>query len=177
MKTVSFFCHLVLLGLLFGACKKKPCPGDCEIVGNQEFIDRAVISFAILDKNGNNYFEANQGYYYGNFMAYDENWNYALTPYYEPWTILRYDIEANEHYIMYSDKNSEEPYYGKDRQKTFYLKFSKGEVDIDTLRLEYKVQNKCMHMEYLRVYFNNELVREFPSKMYAYNVFVLQKKN
>ena len=113
------------------------------------------VRFGVIDAQGKDYFEQNPDLAnYEKFMVYDEDWNYApLDDSGNDWSFLKGTSFVNTNYIVYHQRI--EP-YGVDAKKTFYVKFDQ---DIDTLSLEYKVKNECLHMNYMRIYLNgNEVI-------------------
>jgi hypothetical protein len=152
MKKLKIYCLLALAWLIVGSCKEggifnKKCESTCSCTSG-------YVRFGVGDAQGKDYFEQHPDLAnYTNFTVYDENWNYALLDGGgRTWEVLKETVFVNEHYIVYHQRT--EP-YDIEMKKTFYVKFDK---DIDTLRLEYKVKNECLHMDYMRIYLNNSEV-------------------
>ncbi|MDX1904233.1 MAG: hypothetical protein SFU27_08750 [Thermonemataceae bacterium] len=157
---------LLSLGLLTNACKLLYGNRDeCERIENG--IDDAMIRFA---------FGFQSNYDFDSFMAYDEDWEPAA---WDPGTSWKpaYPF-GGEYYIFYADSLKTGEPYQVDKTKNFYIAFSKGEdvVDVDTLRLEYKILNRCRNMEYMRAYYNNESIYDVGHSISAYHGFGIKKK-
>ncbi|MCU0436440.1 MAG: hypothetical protein MUC49_00895 [Raineya sp.] len=152
MKKLLFFSLLLIpLGLLT-TCKnkgilEKKCTKACRC-------DYGLLKFALFDKDGKDYLEFNPNLNYENVSIYDENWNYA--------TIggKSWELNQNAQFLsspLYVDYMYVKDVYGLDKIKTFYVKLDK---DIDTIRVEYKQKNGCMYMDYMRIFYNQELILE-----------------
>jgi hypothetical protein len=152
MKKIKIYCLLALAWLMVGSCREGSIFRKCERICN---CGAGFVRFGVKDTQNRDYFEQNPHLAnYDKFTVYDENWNYAIeNEVGGTWEGLKDKWFVNEHYIYYHDRS--EP-YEKDMKKTFYVKFDE---DIDTLRLEYKVKNDCLHMNYMRIYLNgNEVI-------------------
>jgi hypothetical protein len=171
MKNLKIFCLLAPAWLVVGSCRDgvsifsgQKCKRVCQC-------STGWVRFGVADAQGRDYFEQHPDLAnYNKFMVYDENWNYApLNDNGATWEVLKKKNFVNEHYIIYHQMFDP---FGIDMKKTFYVKFDQ---DIDTLRLEYNVKNECMHMNYMRIYLNeNEIIPaggggKFPDYSFPYD--------
>jgi hypothetical protein len=150
MKKLKIYCVLALAWLIVGSCRPdQNIFGKCKNVDSFQYCE---IKFSIVTPDREDYFAKNPDLNWQNFMVYDENWDYAKSNG-NSWELKKqgYFI-SNELYLDYA---SIWDAYGKDEVKTFYFKYNQ---DIDTMRVEYKIKNECTHREYIRVYYNQELL-------------------
>jgi hypothetical protein len=152
MKKKCFWYYFLvpLLLVLIGSCR----PGENLFGKCKRQLPYLQLEVIIRDRDGKNYFETHPNITWENFMIYDENWDYAK------WNEFSYENFANsDAYILfegfYIDFDYPREPYRVDRVKTFYFKY---DTDIDTLRIEYKPRNECRHLDYLRIFYNDEFI-------------------
>jgi hypothetical protein len=139
---------LLLLVFVFTNSCKKDCKNTCRC-------DYGTIQFPLSDKNDtkNSYFDTHPELNTQNVMLYDEFGNYA-TENGKSWE-LKKQLLFLSNPLKFDYHNPKTEPFGIDKKKTFYLHLDK---DIDTIRVEYKVKNECMDINYMRVFYNNQLV-------------------
>lgn len=143
-----FALSLFLIIVFFSNCKKREenCKNIC-------FCSYGFIRFDMRDATTKNeYFAMNPHLNTQNVMLYDEVGNYA--------TNNGISWENNKNFSFLSseikfDFHSKQEPYGVDRKKTFYLHLDK---DVDTIRVEYKIKNKCLAVDYIKAFYNNKLI-------------------
>jgi len=142
MKNYFLFSCLAFF-LTLGGCEK-----DCKNICRCTY---GTVSFELRDAiTKNDYFTVNPHLYIDNVVMYDELGNYTTingVSYWKTGSFLPSTIKFDYH----SNKDA----FGMDKKKTFYLHL---DTDIDTIRVEYKVKNECMNMDYMRVFYNNQMV-------------------
>ena len=142
----SFSLSFFLISFFFFSCEKK-CKNTCRC-------DYGTIQFSLADKNTRDtYFTTQPDLNPTNVTMYDEAGNYA-TENGNSWELKKQLLFLSSP-MKFDYHNPKVEPFGKDKKKTFYLHLDK---DIDTIRVEYKVKNECMDVNYMRVFYNNKLV-------------------
>lgn len=137
---------LVFIIFLFLGCTK-----DCKKTCRCQY---GTIDISLADKNTRDtYFTTHPELNPTNVTIYDEFGNYA-TENGKSWETFKNNFFLSSPMIFDYHNPKTEP-FGMDKKKTFYLHLNQ---DIDTIRVEYKVRNECMDVNYMRVFYNNQLV-------------------
>ena len=133
---------------MIGGCKSKD---NCQ---EGSSVTYGMVRFYIKDELGRNYIAANR-LPVGSLVVYDANLNYA-TAY---GGIVSWEQEQN---ARFNDFKQIEVDFGRKSEsigimlsKTFYVKIGK---DMDTLKVEYKIEDKCMRMSNFKASYNGSVV-------------------
>jgi hypothetical protein len=146
MKRYISLSLLFLVFTLTNSCEKN-CKNTCRC-------NYGTINFSLADKNTkNNYFDTQPDLNTNNVTMYDEVGNYA-TENGKSWETFKNNSFLSYSLIFDYHNPKKEP-FGIDKKKTFYLHLDQ---DVDTIRVEYKVKNECMDVDYMRMFYNNTLV-------------------
>jgi hypothetical protein len=143
MRKLKFLCLLATLWLMVGGCKKKD---EC----GEEPATYGHMRMTIEDDLGRNYQAAKQ-LPIGSIVWYDANLNYA-TAY---GGMVSWEQEKNRYFgdfnEMYVDFASKSEATGIMHSKIFYIKLGK---DVDTLSVDYKIEDKCMRTSNFKAFYN-----------------------
>ena len=147
MRKLKILCLLATLWLMVGGCRKKD---EC----GEEPATYGLMRMTIEDDLGRNYVAVKQ-LPVGSVVWYDANLNYATTY----GGMVSWEQEKNRYFGDFSqmevDFASKSEAIGVMQSKIFYVKLNK---DMDTLRVEYKIEDQCMRTSNFKAFYNGNVV-------------------
>ena len=149
MRNLKIFCLLACIWLMVGGCIR-----DKNKCGDGRATTYGMVRFYLEDELGRNYIAAKQ-LPPGSLVVYDANLNYATAF----GGILSWEQEQKSYFgdsrqIQVDFGRKSEP-IGVVQSKTFYVKIDQ---DMDTLKVEYKIEDECMRMSNFKALYNGSVV-------------------